>query len=126
MKRTVLVVDDDPSIAALLCALLQDEGYDAHGVGDGEDALMAVAEALPDVIVADVMMPRLGGLEMTQALRDRGVGAPVVLMSAVYADVDLPGIRFVPKPFDLDELVTVVNHLVEQLDDRPELLTPLS
>lgn len=126
MKRTVLVVDDDPSIADLLCVLLQEEGYEVHGVGDGEEALAAVAEETPDVIVADVMMPRLDGLEMTQALRERGIDAPVVLMSAVYADVDLPGIRFVPKPFDLDDLVAVVNRLMGKADgsrEQPALLS---
>ncbi len=111
MKRTVLIVDDDPPIAALLADLLQNEGYAVRCAHDGQAALDIIEREPPGLIVTDIMMPKIDGLTLTNRLRRRGDGTPVVLMSAVYADVDIPGVRFVPKPFDLDYIVAVVERV---------------
>jgi CheY-like chemotaxis protein len=65
----------------------------------------------PDLILSDIMMPGIDGVTLIRRLRDRGVRAPAVLMSAVYADVDLPHVRFIPKPFDVDDILDVVDRL---------------
>ena len=115
MERTILVVDDEPRVADLVAELLADEGYRVRLARDGMAALDEVARDPPDLVVSDVMMPRLDGLTLTQRLRAQGSGVPVVLMSAVYADVDIPGVRFVPKPFDIAEVVAVVNRVFDEL-----------
>jgi CheY-like chemotaxis protein len=105
---TVLVVDDEPAIREVIAALLEDEGYLVRHAKDGLEALDAINENRIDLIVSDVVMPRLDGASLVRRLRRRGHLTPVVLMSAVYADVDLPGVRFVPKPFEIDRLLGTV------------------
>ena len=118
MGGAVLVVDDDPAIAGVLAELLADEGYAVRTARDGQAALAELARAPAAVVVADVMMPKLDGVTLTQKLRGRGDGTPVVLMSAVYADVDIPGVRFVRKPFDLEYMVAVVERVLAEAAAR--------
>jgi CheY-like chemotaxis protein len=104
---TVLVVDDEPAIREIVATLLEDEGYEVRHARDGVEALAAIDERI-DLVLSDVIMPRLDGASLVRNLRRRGHLVPVVLMSAVYADVDLPGVRFVPKPFEIDRLLGTV------------------
>ena len=105
---TVLVVDDEPAIREVIATLLEDEGYLVRHAKDGQEALDTINDDEIDLIVSDVVMPRLDGASLVRRLRRRGYVMPVVLMSAVYADVDLPGVRFVPKPFEIDRLLGTV------------------
>ena len=105
---TVLVVDDEPAIREIVATLLEDEGYLVRHAKDGLEALAAIDDDSIDLVVSDVVMPRLDGASLVRKLRRRGHLIPVVLMSAVYADVDLPGVRFVPKPFEIDRLLGTV------------------
>jgi DNA-binding response OmpR family regulator len=114
MGERVLVVDDDPGIVDFLADLLSDEGYAVRTARDGQEALTEVEREPADLVVADVMMPRVDGVTLTAKLRERGDRTPVVLMSAVYADVDIPGVRFVPKPFDLEYIVQVVARVFDE------------
>ncbi|HEY7033273.1 MAG TPA: response regulator [Thermomicrobiales bacterium] len=107
----ILVVDDERPICDLLGDLLEEEGYRVNRAYDGLAALAAAERERPDLILSDVTMPRLDGVSLVRRLRDRGVRAPAVLMSAVKADVDLPYVRFVPKPFDVDDILGVVDRL---------------
>jgi len=112
MANRVLVVDDDPSMLAVLQQLLGEEGFEVIYALDGREALNEITKHEPDLVVTDIMMPRLDGLAFAQKLREQGHKTPVVLMSAVYDDVDLPGVRFIPKPFDIDQFVQVVHRAV--------------
>jgi len=105
---TVLVVDDEPAIREVNATLLEDEGYLVRHAKDGLEALDTIDDDETDLIVSDVVMPRLDGASLVRKLRRCGYVMPVVLMSAVYADVDLPGVRFVPKPFEIDRLLGTV------------------
>jgi CheY-like chemotaxis protein len=107
-RGTVLIVEDDPAIRAVVAALLEEEGYAVRRARDGLEALTIVDSARVDLILSDVVMPHLDGASLVRRLRQRGDGVPVVLMSAVYADVDLPGVPFIPKPFDADRLLQAV------------------
>jgi DNA-binding response OmpR family regulator len=113
-RGSVLVVDDDPLIADFVCQTLAAEGYAVRSAPDGDAALDAIVGEPPDLVVSDIMMPKLDGVALAQRLRERGITVPVVLISAVYQDVDIPGVRFLPKPFDLDHLIDVVAHAVGQ------------
>ena len=101
----VLVVDDEPAIRETLSDLLEDEGFVVTRARDGLEALHLLESRGFDLVVSDVKMPRLDGASMARQLRRQGIPIPIVLMSAVYADVDLPGITFIPKPFDFDVLL---------------------
>jgi len=109
---TVLVVDDEPAIREIVATLLEDEGYEVRHARDGVEALAAIDDRI-DLVLSDVIMPRLDGASLVRKLRRRGHLVPVVLMSAVYADVDLPGVRFVPKPFEIDRLLGTVASALE-------------
>jgi two-component system response regulator MprA len=101
----VLVVDDEPAIRETLSDLLEDEGFIVTRARDGLEALQLMESRVFDLVVSDVKMPRLDGASMARQLRRQGFPIPIVLMSAVYAGVDLAGISFIPKPFDFDVLL---------------------
>ena len=102
------LVDDDPGVRELVAAVLEDEGYATRQAADGLAALAAVGAGPVDLVLADVMMPRLDGVALVRRLRAGGHRVPVVLMSAAVAGVDVAGAPFLRKPFDLDGLLGVV------------------
>ena len=105
---TVLIVEDEPAIREVVADLLQDEGYAVRQAADGLQAIEEFEVDDVDLVLSDVRMPRLDGPSLARRLRGRGHTIPVVLMSAVDVEVDLPGVRFLPKPFDRDHLLHVV------------------
>jgi len=108
MALKVLVIDDDPAIVEVVEEVLIEEGFDVQHAHDGREALLKIKHQCPDVVLSDVKMPALDGLALTNVLRESGDYTPVVLMSAVYSDIDLPQVRFLPKPFEVDHLISVV------------------
>ncbi len=105
---TVLVVEDEPVIRELMAMLLEDEGYAVHQAVDGLEALETVEQNGIDLVLSDVKMPRLDGASLARHLCTRGDPIPVVLMSAVNAEVDLPGVRFLRKPVNCEHLLTII------------------
>jgi DNA-binding response OmpR family regulator len=112
MANSVLVVDDDPVLVEVIEQLLVDEGFDVRHALDGREALSQIAKDKPDIVVTDIMMPKLNGVELARRLRERGIKTPVILMSAVYHHIELPGVRFIPKPFDIDYFVALIQRTV--------------
>lgn len=102
---TILVVEDEPVIRELMAILLEDEGFTVRQAGDGLAALEMLEQHRIDLVLSDVKMPRLDGASLVHRLRARGDAIPVVLMSAVYAEVDLPGVRFLHKPVNCEHLL---------------------
>ena len=112
----VLIVDDEPDIANILGELLGEEGLDVRVVNDGREALAAVAEKPPDVIITDLMMPRMDGHTLIRELRSNATfrHIPIVVMSAGALDKSLlaPDLLFVPKPFELFDMLDRVSELL--------------
>lgn len=106
-RRSVLVVDDERAIVELLIDFLSDEGYRVIGEFDGMAALQRVHDDAPDLILADIMMPRLDGLGLLGKIRAEHDETPVVLMSAALIPT-LVQVPCIAKPFDLDDLLTLV------------------
>ena len=114
--RRILVADDDPAIRTLLVMNLEDEGYQVIEAADGEDALRLARHAVPDLVLLDVMMPGLDGLDVLGVLRGHGPTAdiPVVLLTAKSEDGDIwDGWRagaayYVTKPFDVEDVLRFV------------------
>ena len=115
----VLCADDDRDILALLALRLERAGYRVAQAIDGEQALSLARELLPDVVVLDVMMPRLSGTEVLAALRadDATAALRVVLLSARAQEADVErGLEagadaYLAKPFQAPELLEVVRKL---------------
>ena len=118
MATRILIVDDDPAIVQVLQEILDDEGFEVRSTLDGREALSEIQRMHPDVVLSDIMMPSLDGVALTRKLREQGDPTPVVLMSAVFAGVDLPGVRFIAKPFDVDHLIHVVHRAVDSSRTR--------
>ena len=81
MKSRVLVVDDDPALAEMLTIVLRGEGFDTAVVGDGTRALPAVRELRPDVVLLDLMLPGMNGIDVCRAIRSES-GVPIVMLTA--------------------------------------------
>ncbi len=113
MQFKVLVVDDDRHIVSLLTQLFRDEGFEVRSATDGVRALEWIERGEADLVVSDVMMPRLNGKELARLLQARPVAIPVVLISAIPPQFDMPDVPFIRKPFDLDHLLQVVNDLLD-------------
>jgi DNA-binding response OmpR family regulator len=119
-QRTVLVVDDDPVILRLLEVNFEMEGFLVRMAGDGQEGLAAALAEQPDIVVSDVMMPRMTGLEMVASLKADGATAaiPVILLSAkaqasdIRAGIDAGADDYVTKPFEPLELVERVIKLL--------------
>jgi len=119
MPRTVLVVDDDPHIRQLLVFALEKAGLAAREAADGEAALAAVDEARPDLVVLDINMPKLDGLEVCRRLRARG-DLPILFLSSREDEIDrvlgieLGGDDYVTKPFSPREVVARVGAILRR------------
>jgi DNA-binding response OmpR family regulator len=113
MPATVLVVDDDPVILKLLTVNFELEGYDVISASDGAEGLAAVREQRPAVVVSDIMMPNMSGLDLVTAMQaDAELAAiPVILLSAkaqagdVRAGLDAGAVDYVTKPFEPLDLI---------------------
>ena len=117
---SILIVDDEPGVRSALGGVLRDEGYAVEAVASGEACLARLVEQPFDVVLLDVWMPGLDGLETLQRLRERQVDAQVVVISghgnvesAVRA-IKLGAFDFVEKPLSLDKAVLVVRNALRQ------------
>ncbi len=113
-KRRVLVVEDDPSIALGLRINLEGEGYDVLSAEDGERGLAITREERPDLVVLDVMLPKMNGLQVLRSIRADGLMMPIIVLSARTGELDkVTGLElgaedYVAKPFSLAELLARV------------------
>ena len=129
----MLVVDDEPTIAEVVSRYLQRAGYETRAAGDGPEALQLASEWGPDLVVLDLMLPGMDGLEVMRRLRDTGNGhrLPVILLTAKGEATDrVIGLRlgaddYVVKPFSPAELVARVDAVLRRVDPEPELEEPL-
>ncbi|HET9921908.1 MAG TPA: response regulator transcription factor [Ktedonobacteraceae bacterium] len=129
MKAHILVVDDDPRITDLLRRILAYEGYSVSVAATGNEALTRTLERPPDLIVLDIMLPGLDGLEVAQRLRAAGDTVPILMLTARDAVIDrVKGLEtgaddYLVKPFAPEELVARVKALLRRSqEERQEVL----
>lgn len=115
----VWIVDDDSSIRWVLARALRSEGLDVSDFENAEDALDALKSDTPAVLMTDIRMPGMSGLELAKKLHDQNSGIPVIIMTA-HTDLDSAlasyengAFEYLPKPFDLDEAVRLIQRAVE-------------
>jgi DNA-binding response OmpR family regulator len=131
-RRTVLVVDDEPTIAEVVARYLERAGYDTATAADGLEAMRLAAERRPDLVVLDLMLPELDGLEVLRRLRegDRPRTPVIVLTAKGEQDDKLVGLRsgaddYVVKPFSPSELVARVDAVLRRVHPWDEQAEPL-
>src|SRR3990167_8736697 len=119
MTRSILIVDDDPHIRQLLAFALTKAGLEAREAEDGEAALAAVAANPPDLVILDINMPKLDGLEVCRRLRAKG-DLPILFLSSRDDEIDrvlgieLGGDDYVVKPFSPREVVARVQAILRR------------
>ena len=122
----VLVVDDDPDVRDSLRRSLTFEGYQVTEAADGAQALGAIAATRPDIVVLDLQMPVLGGLETCRKLREQGDDVPVLMLTARdgtrdrVTGLDAGADDYLPKPFALEELFARLRALLRRTTLNPK------
>lgn len=116
----VLIVEDDDTVAEVVAAYLGAAGMDVHRSADGGEALTAAASLSPDLIVLDVMLPQVDGIEVLRRLRQRAIVAPVLMLTALGDEDDrIRGLEvgaddYLTKPFSPRELVLRVQSILRR------------
>jgi two-component system, OmpR family, response regulator MprA len=125
----ILVVDDERAVRDSLRRALELEGYEVDLAADGADGLARIAEGQPDVVILDVLMPGVDGLEVSRRVRSGGNRVPVLMLTARdevddrVAGLDAGADDYVTKPFALDELLARVRALLRRtLPDSADVL----
>ena len=116
----IMVVEDDANTRRLICTVMEQNGYTAYPATDGEDALTKLDKHHIDLIILDIMMPRMDGYEFTDALRSSGCNLPILMVSAKQSPVDkrrgfiIGTDDYITKPFDAEEMVLRVGALLRR------------
>ena len=116
----IMVVDDDPNIRELVCALLTEGGFEAYGAKDGRDALLRMADENPDLAVIDLMMPNMDGYELCGRLRQYYGNLPILMLTArTELKSKIKGFEsgaddYLTKPFEGEELLMRVRALLRR------------
>ena len=122
MPATILVAEDQADIRELLVMNLRNAGYRVTAVADGVSALASQSETASDLLVLDLMMPGMDGLEVCKALRARGRNTPILMLTAKSTELDrvlgleLGADDYLTKPFSLAELLARVKALLRRAD----------
>jgi DNA-binding NarL/FixJ family response regulator len=124
MSKRLLVVDDEPNLLRAVAACLKAEDYEVSTARSGHEALMQLAEAVPDLIISDIRMPGMDGYKLARQLRGspRTVLVPIVFLTAKDETADrIEGFRagidaYLTKPFEPDELIAVVNGILSRVE----------
>src|SRR5215469_3912254 len=118
-KTTILAADDDPQLLRLITRNLELEGYEVHAASDGQQALDLIEAEHPDVVLLDVMMPRLDGFEVTRRVREYSA-VPIIIVTARGQDqdkihgLDLGADDYLTKPFSVEELLARVRAVLRR------------
>jgi len=126
LRPHIAVIDDDEKITALLRRSLAFEGYEITTAADGAAGLRVLSQRQADLIILDVMMPKMDGWEVCRRLREAGISSPILLLTAKddvtdrVRGLDLGADDYLVKPFALEELMARVRALLRRRPDKPE------
>ena len=123
MSKRLLVVDDEPNLLRAVAACLRSEGYEVRTARSGKDALLSLAESVPDLVISDVRMPGMDGHALVNRIRSspRTALIPVIFLTAKDQKEDrVEGFRtgvdaYITKPFEPDELLAVITSIFNRI-----------
>ncbi|HKO43815.1 MAG TPA: response regulator transcription factor [Pyrinomonadaceae bacterium] len=124
MAKRLLVVDDEPNLLRAVAACLKSAGYEVNTARSGREALVQLAEAVPDLLVSDIRMPGMDGYQLARQLRGspRTALVPIVFLTAKDETADrIEGFRagvdaYLTKPFEPEELIAVVSGILNRVE----------
>ncbi len=121
MPKTIFIIDDDLGLQTVLSIALKDAGYQVQYASDGEEGIAQLQEVRPDLVICDVMMPYVDGVQVFETIKEhlRGGGIPIIVMTALnrkpwFADLEAEGAVILQKPFDVDYLISIVRMLLDE------------
>jgi len=116
-KRKVLIVDDDRDIVTIVSTILGGRGWDIKAAYNGREALEAVTLSKPDIILLDIMMPEMNGIEVLKRIKKIDTDARIIMITAFgdvesYLDsMELGAYEYINKPFETDELLEMIDRV---------------
>jgi len=119
----ILLVDDDPNLLVILADQLHDDGFDVTTARDGEEALRRLEEGWPDLLIVDLMMPRMDGLALARRVKERA-DLPIIVLSAIDSGdskaqvLETVAEDYITKPFHYPELRARVNRVLRRVGDN--------
>ncbi len=125
MNKKILVVDDEPSICLLIEYNLKLAGYEVQCVHDGESALAAIRQFRPDLVVLDLMLPKMDGIQVCSKLREQHDMVPIIMLTALQdlsdkiAGLDNGADDYMTKPFSPHELISRIQAVLRRVNRLP-------
>jgi len=120
----ILLVEDEEKLASLLKNAIGDSFYSFHISSNGEEGLDMFKSLSPDIVITDIMMPNMDGLEMSKEIRSLNADVPIIILSAFSETdkflnaIDVGVVKYLIKPFDPDELLDYIDSLSEKLESK--------
>lgn len=125
MQKKILIVDDEPSISKLIEFNLKLAGFEVHCVEDGEAVFQSLRAFRPDLIILDLMLPKMNGIEVCRILRNQNNAVPIIMLTALHDVADkINGLDngaddYMTKPFSPQELISRITAIFRRLDILP-------
>ncbi|GIP15586.1 alkaline phosphatase synthesis transcriptional regulatory protein PhoP [Paenibacillus montaniterrae] len=125
MQKKILIVDDEPSISKLIEFNLKLAGFEVMCVEDGEAVFRSLRTFRPDLIILDLMLPKMSGIEVCRMLRDQNNAVPIIMLTALHDVADkINGLDngaddYMTKPFSPQELISRITAIFRRLDTLP-------
>ena len=118
-QRTILIMDDDLAMQTVLEIALREAGYQVVLASDGQEGIEKLATLKPDLVVSDIMMPQMDGVEMFQRIKEQlqDDGIPIFIMTALnrkpwFADLEAEGAVIIQKPFEIEQFLRLVGDML--------------
>ena len=118
-KKTILIMDDDLALQTVLEIALREAGYEVILANDGQEGIEKLKVLSPDLVISDIMMPQMDGVETFQQIKEQlqDHGIPIFIMTALnrkpwFADLEAEGAVIIQKPFEIDQLLHLVRDML--------------
>ncbi len=118
-QPTILVIDDDPAMQTVLEIALREAGYRVEVASDGQEGITKLVSQRPNLVICDIMMPQMDGVEAFQRMKDQlqEEGIPIFIITALnrkpwFADLEAEGAVIIQKPFDIEQVLSLIQTML--------------
>jgi CheY-like chemotaxis protein len=118
-QPTILVIDDDPAMQTVLEIALREAGYRVEVASDGQEGVAKLVSLRPNLVICDIMMPQMDGVEAFQRMKDQlqEDGIPIFIITALnrkpwFADLEAEGAVIIQKPFDIEQVLGLIQTML--------------